>query len=250
MTNSVRNLLIAAAVLVATACGGGGGVAWRNHAEFVPLAQPLKNLQGGGFQKTFGVTGTLYHEDQSVPVTGSVQVTVSGFHTATAFNGREALSSTTTINGTLSANGQTIPIVITRQSFVTNDYAPLGSQSSGQYCVVTSWTQLPAWIDFDATVPYSKAACYTDSTMATPIGTSTTGYYTNFGTGYFDFAVLQGESLHWADYLQHASEGITYLEMGFLIDASGGITFNSFDLSATVGGIDMSLTGCELACWD
>ena len=185
-----------------------------------------------------------------MPVTGTVQFAVSGFHTATVFNGREALSRTTTINGTLNANGQTIPIAFERQSFVTNDYAPLGSQAAGQYCVVTSWTQLPASIDFGATAPYNKSACYTDSTMATPIGNGTIGYYTDYGTGSFDFAVLQAESLDWADYLQRASEGITYLEMGFLIDASGGIAFNSFDLSATVDGIDMSLAGCELACWD
>lgn len=250
MTKSVASLLIGAAVLAASACGDGGGVIWRSHAESVPLAQPLRNLPGGGFQKTFSVTGRLYPGAQSVPVTGSVRFAVSGFHSATLFNGREALSSTTTINGTLEADGRTIPIAIERQSFVTNDYAPLGSESPGQYCVVTSWTQLPVSIEFDATVPYNKSACYTDSTRATPIGTGTMGYYTKYGTGAFDFAVLQAENMGWADVLVHASDAITYLETGFLVDTSGGIGFNSFDLSATVDGVDLLLAGCESACWD
>jgi hypothetical protein len=249
MANSARNLLIGAAVLAATACGGGGGVIWRDHAGSVPLAQPLGNLQTSGFQKTFSVTGTLNAGGQPVPVTGSVQLAVSGYNTATTFNGQAALRNTTTINGTLYASGQTIPIAITRQSFVTSNHAPLGSQSTGQYCVVTSWAPLPASIDFAATAPYDESACYADSTMATPVGTDTIAYYTDYGTGSFNLTVSQVERLEEVAYSQQAFAGITYLEMGFLIDTSGGVTIKSFGLSATLDGMGMSLTACEIACW-
>jgi hypothetical protein len=249
MTNSVRTLLIGAAVLAATACGGGGGVIWRDHADSVPLAQPLKGLQMSGFQKAFSVTGTLRQGSQPMTVTGSVQFAVSGYNTATTFNGQSALSSTTTINGTLDANGQAIPVAITGQSFVARNHAPLGSQSPGQYCVVTSWAALPASIDFDAAMPFDKSACYADSTMAMPVGHDTIDYYTDFGTGSFNLTVLQVEKFVAASYGQQAFAGITYLEIGFLVDISGGVTFKSFDLSATVDGIDLSLTACELACW-
>jgi hypothetical protein len=175
----VAPLLFASAVL--SSCGGGGDSPPPPPAS-VPLSQAVKNLQTNGLQKTLAVSGTVSNGTQTVNVVGTLLWSVSGFKTSTTFEGQSALSSTETLNGTLTGNGQTIPLASTQQSFVTASYAPLGYSAPSSYCVATSTTPLPVAASVGTTGTYAIYTCYSDSTKATQTGTQTISYNVSAGT--------------------------------------------------------------------
>jgi hypothetical protein len=198
----------------------------------------MRTAQTTGIQKTFNVTGTASSGGQSANITGSLQLSSSAYSTATTFNGQPALSATTTINGTLNVNGQAVPLASVRQSFVTTNYVPLGSIGTGSYCVVTSSTPLPVAASVGSTGTYYTASCYTDSTRAVPTGTMTAAYTVSAGTTSSNLTATTIATIVNPSNVQVASE-----QHDYLVDTSGGVTFQSLALTMTDGGLTLSLTG-------
>jgi hypothetical protein len=238
MRKSISHVLIGTAVLAVTACGGGGGDSAPTPPASVPLAQAVKNVQTTGLQKLLTLTGTASDGTQTVNISGSIQYSTSGFKTPATFNGQPALSATTTLNGTLTANGTSIPLAATTQEFVTSSYVPLGVEGPSTYCVATSSTPLPASASVGTTGTYVSYACYSDSTMTTRTGTQTISYSVTAGTASSNLtATLISVALDTSN-RQYASEQDAYL-----IDTSGAVTLQSVALTETVNGILLTLTG-------
>jgi hypothetical protein len=191
-----------------------------------------------GIQKTFNITGTASNGAQVFGVTGSLQLSSSAYNTATTFNGQPALSNTSTINGTLNVNGQALALASISQGFITSNHVPLGSTTSGRYCVVTSSTPLPATASVGSTGTYFTAACYSDSTKAVLVETETVAYAVSAGTSSSNLTATTISTLVNTSNVQTATE-----QHAYLIDTSGGVTFRSLALTATDSGIVLSLAG-------
>lgn len=228
----------AALVLTVTACGGGGDSAPTPPAS-VPLAQALRTVETTGIQKTFNITGTASDGTQSFNVTGSLQLSVSGYNTPTTFEGQPALSATSTVNGTLSVNGQQAqPLATVSQGFVTNNFVPLGSATAGFYCVATSSTPVPTTASVGSTGTVFTAACYMDSTKTVAVGTETVAYAVSAGTTSSNLTATTIATIVNPSNVQVASE-----QHDYLVDTAGGVTFRSIAVSATVSGILLNLNG-------
>jgi len=239
MKKSFGYAFAAATVLTVTACGGGGGGdSTPTPPASVALAQALRTVETTGIQKTFNITGSAISGGQSFDVTGSLQLSASGYNTPTTFEGQPALSETSTVNGTLNVNGQALPLASTSQNFVTSNYVPLGFAAAGFYCVVTSSTPLPATASVGTVGTYFTAACYTDSTKAVPVGTETDTYAVSAGTTSSNLTATTISTLVDLNNVQIASE-----QHAYLIDTAGGVTFRSIALTMTDSGVVLNVSG-------
>ena len=107
-------------------------------------------------------------------VTGSGTGT-TGTPSSDTFEGKPALKSTSEVIGSMSANGKTIPLNSSSDSFMDSNYLLLGSSGS-EYSVSTKTPTVPTAARVNDTGSIYTANRYTDSSKTTPLGTKTITY--------------------------------------------------------------------------
>lgn len=165
----IRIWSAASVLALLAACGGGGGGSsgpvtstetFQMRTAYVSYIQDSRSLP---FTVAGSVSGTT--------VTGS-GTTTQGSMFSTTFEGQAAQAKTTTATGTLTANGQNLPLASTATTYVDSNYNPLGFNST-EYEVVTSSTPIPASAKVGDTGTWYSANRYTSSSKASRTGTET-----------------------------------------------------------------------------
>ena len=150
------------------ACGGGGGSSTPvTSTETFQLRTAYVSYLTDTRSLPFSVTGTI----SGVNVSGTGTVTQGGIAAAT-FEGQSAQVKTTTVTGTLAANGQSVPLASTSTAYVDANYSPLGFNGS-EYEVVTSSAPIPITARVNDTAVWYSATRYIGSSKATRTGTTT-----------------------------------------------------------------------------
>jgi hypothetical protein len=224
-----------------SACGGGGGgtSATATSATSVttsfPVQQALAYAFMHGLQSQLTITGTASSAGTTFPVTGTLTYTLGAAVNAT-FNGAAALQSTETINGTISANGVSQPLSISSPLYVNAQYAPIGSNQPGNYCVASSTTGYPATATSGQTGEIASFNCYSDSTKLVLINTQKISYVTTGGS--------DGNSLNF-QMLNNLYDSANKLQSSaitiYSISTAGVPTLTRVQLSGTESGVTVNL---------
>ncbi len=236
--------LILLATLV-TGCGGGGGDGGTpvgpssgntsTSPTTFPLQKAYANLNANGYGKTVNVTGTATVNGLAVPVTGNLQINQSPAITNATFNGQPADEIATSISGLITADGQSISVSTTTDNFYSTSGQPLGAESNSGFCVTDSYTALPTTINIGQTGTVATFTCYSDSTMSTLLGTSTTTYAITAGasTGTANLELIATGS-------NSQGQQVTNSQTNFQMDTSGNLTFSSIIVTATIDGVSVT----------
>ena len=171
-----NSLVIALALISLAACSGGGGgsstpAATVTPPASVPLETAIVNNNSTGWTGTATVSGTI----NSVVVSGTANMTQSTGVGSTCSNAF-CWAQTTTITGTLTGNGQSIPMASTAVGYRNVSYQSLGTSSSSEYDVAQSLYTIPATVSVGFTATASTYNRFTDSTMTTLLGTISSSY--------------------------------------------------------------------------
>lgn len=160
--------------LAISACGGGGGSTAPTgpvaSTETFQLRTAYVNYVTETRSLPFTVTGTTSGQS----VTGSGTAT-QGALTSATFESQAAQQKTTTVTGSITANGTTIPLSSSSTTYVDSNYNPLGI-SGTDYAVVTSGTSIPTTARVNDTGNLYSTIRYASSTKATLRGTQTVSY--------------------------------------------------------------------------
>ena len=214
-----KALLIMALSTSLSACGGGGG---GGTTLSFPLQTAVVNLYSTGYQKTAVVSGTALVSGLSIPVSGTVTLTLTPAVNPTIFEGQDALISTTSVVGSITVSSQTLSIDSSTQGYLSPTYAPLGYAGNAQYCVAAAAGSYPLTVTIGQTGPIVSYNCYTDSTKMTPTGSES-----------LSFAVAPGPSLSTATVsLIDTSFDLSNVQVSraqdtYIIDTAGNYTFVS-----------------------
>jgi len=151
------------------ACGGGGGSGGSaSSTETFQLRTAYVSYTNSTGSWPFTVTGST----SGVNVTGS-GTTTAGSISGTTFEGQAAQAKTTTITGTINANGRSVPLATTGTSYVSSNYDLLGNSSATSYEVVSSSIPIPATARINDTGTWYSSTRYTDQSKTTRRGTAT-----------------------------------------------------------------------------
>lgn len=152
-------------------CGGdGGGSPLVSATASFPISQALESYVKDTKSSQLSITATK----DSISLTG--QGTLSESTTTTTFEGVTAFQKTSILTATLSGAGQTIPISSTSSSYFDSSFRPLGQTDTGQYCVTTSTTPIPATAKIGDSGSWFVYTCYTNSSKTLRLGTITVTY--------------------------------------------------------------------------
>jgi len=154
-------------------CGGGGGGGEPSPPPVdtsYQLWNAFVNSANEAVSREFTASGTM----SGYPVTASGSVAGSPLRAAT-FEGRPALIKDTATAGTVTVNGQTLPLIGISSAFLTTDYLPLG-MADGEYDVVTGTPSFPQIAKVNDTGTLFTYARYVDSSKTTSLGTAVVSY--------------------------------------------------------------------------
>lgn len=160
-------------LFVLSACGGGGSPANTGpvaSTETFQLRTAYVNYVTETRSLPFKVTGTT----SGYSVTGSGTAT-HGALTSGTFESKAAQQKTTTVTGSITANGTTIPLSSSSTSYVDSNYTPLGTVDTG-YTVVNSDAFIPNTARVNDTGILYSTILYKSSTKAVKQGTGTVVY--------------------------------------------------------------------------
>lgn len=171
-----RNFL--AAILSTTllvACGGGGGGGSTTPAPVTSTDTfQLKTAWVNYFTNTgthpFTVSGT----SSGTSFTGSGTATNGSVSSAT-FESASALQKSSTITGTLSINGTSVPLSVTSTTYTDSNYNPLG-MSGTEYEIVQQPSAIPATARVNDTGTWFISNRYSSSSNRTLLGTATVSF--------------------------------------------------------------------------
>ena len=167
--------LIASAMLFG--CGGGGGGETPAPVDVTyQLWNAFVNSAKESVSREFTASGTV----SGFPVTASGSVAGQPMR-AGSFEGRPALIKDTATAGTLTINGQTLPLIGLTSAFFDPNYLPLGMASDGEYDVVTGTPSFPQLAQVNDAGTLFTYARYADSSKTASLG-----------TGVASFALLPG----------------------------------------------------------
>ena len=175
MYRMLRLSLAITAFALFTGCGGGGGSGGNpgpviSTSAFNLLAASKSQAATANAQ-AFTVSGTI----NGFAIVGSGTATF-GAPTSGTFEGAPALQRVQTTTGSLTVNGQTLPIASSSLSWTDNNYIPLGSSSTSEYQVITGTPTIPSAAHVADTGPLYTANRYANSTKATLLGTEVVTY--------------------------------------------------------------------------
>jgi hypothetical protein len=162
-------------ILAISACGGGGGGSPTStgpvaSTETFQLRTAYVNYVTETRSLPFTVTGTT----SGYSVTGSGTAT-QGSLTSATFESQAAQQKTTTVTGSITANGTNVPLSSSSTTYVDSNYNPLGSNDT-DYTVVNSGASIPATARVNDTGTWYSTIRYASSTKATQRGTGTVSY--------------------------------------------------------------------------
>lgn len=162
-------------VFALSACGGGGGGGSTSTApvtstETFQLRTAYVNYVTETRSLPFKVTGT----SSGYSVSGSGTAT-QGALTSATFESKAAQQKTTTVTGSITANGTTSPLSSSSTDYVDSNYNPLGEIGS-EYSVVNSGISIPTTARVNDTGILYTSNRYTSSSKTTLLGTSTVSY--------------------------------------------------------------------------
>jgi hypothetical protein len=165
MNNLIKYSCILFASVALGACGGGsggggggGGSTTTTSTASFALAQALANFVSNSHAINFKVTG----KTNGISVTGTGTMSYNAAVGAT-FEGQAALSQTSTLTATVTGNGTTVPIAQTGTDYYTTNYAPLGIETTGHYCVMQSTVAYPSSVKVGDTAALGTKNCWQDS---------------------------------------------------------------------------------------
>ncbi|WP_133176083.1 hypothetical protein [Limnohabitans sp. Rim28] len=160
-------------VLALSACGGGSNPTntgattstetFQFRTAFVNYVKETRSLP-------FTVTGT----SSGYSVTGSGTAT-QGALTSASFESQAAQQKTTTVTGSMTVNGVTVPLSSSGTAYVDSNYNPLGTVGD-DYAVVTNGTTIPTTAKVNDTGILYSTILYSSSTKAVKRGTETVTY--------------------------------------------------------------------------
>lgn len=166
----VQVLALAFLAFLASCGGDGGSSPLVSATASFPISQALESYVKDTKSSQLSITATK----DSFFLTG--QGTLSESTTTTTFESATAFQKTSFLNATLSGAGQTIPIKSTSSSYFDSSFRPLGQTDTGQYCVTTSTTPIPATAKIGDSGSWFVYTCYTDSSKTLRLGTITVTY--------------------------------------------------------------------------
>lgn len=229
-------LAIAAAL---TGCGGGGGggdttpVAPNPSPVTVPLSTAFANFVNQTKSSVVAVTGTITSAGQTFNVSGSG--TYSESTSSGTFEGQAALQKNSTVTGSISVNGNTVPLSDSSQTYFDTNYRPLGGKSSTGYCVTTSSSPIPVTARVGDNAPWFTQTCYTSSSKLTQTSTVTTSYVVEPDTPSTALVKLIGIATD-------LSGNTLPITSTFRVTNSGAITRLEDTTGFAVGGDSLTLT--------
>lgn len=164
-------------------CGGGGGGGAAAPATPVvstlsfPLLSAYTSLNASGMSRSFTATVTIPTGIGSATVACSANgsATITPATTSATFEGKPALSSTTTLTVTTVASAvcSSASTTQTATNFFDSNYVDLGySVAGGEYAVFLTPLSIPATAKVGDTAVAGTETLYTDSTKTTSSGTS------------------------------------------------------------------------------
>ncbi|NVD74374.1 hypothetical protein HUX88_28215 [Duganella sp. BJB1802] len=241
---SKKTAPVALAGLIAmtlAACGGGGGGASPGTSTAAtvvtsfPVQQGLAYAFTHGMQSSLAISGSTSSGSVTYPLSGTLTYTLGAAVNAT-FNGAAAMQATETISGTLTGNGVTQPLSISSPLYVNAQYAPIGSNEPGNYCVATSTAGYPASATAGQGGDLASYNCYSDSTKRTLVATQKITYVTTAGS--------DGNSLNF-QMLSTVYDGSNKLQGSlsttYSITAAGVPKLIRLQMSEIVGGISIDI---------
>lgn len=242
LSKKTASMAVASALAVTlSACGGGGGgtsnttTSTTTVTTSFPVQQALTYAFTHGLQSHLSITGTASSAGTVYPVTGALTYTLGAAVNAT-FNGAAALQSTETINGTLSINGISQPLSVSTPLYVNSQYAPIGSNEPGSYCVASSTTGYPATTTSGQTGEIASFNCYSDSTKITLVNTQKITYVTTAGNDSNSLNFQMLSNVYDTGNKLQSSAITTYA-----ISTAGIPTLTRVQLSGTESGVAVSL---------
>jgi hypothetical protein len=168
---SIRSLIAISTLMALTACGGGGGSSTpATSTDSYQLRTAYVNYLRDTRSAPFTVSGTV----QGINVTGSGSAT-QGALTSTTFENQTALQKVSVVTGTLSANGQTLPLSSSSTTYVDSNYNPLGS-SGTDYEVISGSVTIPTTAKVNDTGVWYSSTLYATSAKTTRRGTASVSY--------------------------------------------------------------------------
>lgn len=230
--------LWASASALLSACGGGGGASSADspaQTQAFALAAPVKQTHSGALQMSGNITGTATYQGQTFTLSGTMSMSSSAATLATQFNGQPAMQGGLNLIGSLSINGQTSPFSSSSNYYETADGIPLGSSSSTDYCVVSSYTPPPSTATLGAAGQVMSMNCYSDSSKTLASGTQIESYTLNAGTSP-GTAILSVTDIE----LNPAGQQTSLSRIDFLIDANGNATLQQLSTSGVIDGVTVS----------
>jgi hypothetical protein len=242
LSKKMASMAVAGVLAVTlSACGGGGGGTSNTTTgatlvtSSFPVQQALAYAFTHGLQSQLTITGTASNAGTVYPVTGTLTYTLGAAVNAT-FNGATALQSTETINGTISINSMSQPLSISSPLYMNSQYAPIGSNVPGSYCVASGTTGYPATATSGQTGEIASFNCYSDSTKVTLVSTQKITFVTTAGndSNSLNFQMLSNV-YDTANKLQ-SSATTTYA-----ISTAGIPTLSRVQLSGTASGVTINI---------
>lgn len=175
MLKVLKLILATASVALLAACGGGGGGGGGTPS-------PVASTQTFDLRAAYIALYTTPSSNQFI-ISGTIErTTVTGSGTATAgsvssgtFEGLASFQRSQTISGTLSVNGQTIPLTVTSTDWTDSNYVPRGS-TGDEYEVVSGTPAIPTTARVNDTGMLFTAITYPDSRKLYRTGTVDVSY--------------------------------------------------------------------------
>lgn len=178
--NPTRILSLVAASALLAACGGGGD-SGPAQTTGVPLAGAMSNQINQSRTGSVSIAGTVTASGQTVNVTGTG--TYAESTVAASFEGVPAMRKHVEVTGNVTANGVSAPITSSSDAYYDNNGKPLGSTAPGAYCVITSYTPLPATAQAGSSGNWFAEDCYSNSAKQSKIGSGTASYSVEADSG-------------------------------------------------------------------
>lgn len=231
-------LFVSSTVLL-SACGGGGSSSNDpvNPSKSFALAAPVKQTHSGVLQKSGAITGTATYQGQTLTLSGTMSLSSTAATIPTQFNGQPALQGGLNMIGSLTINGQTTPFSSTSNYYETSAGIPLGTSSSGDYCVVSNYAAPPANASIGSSGQVMNLTCYTDSSKQVATGTQVESYTLSAGPT-ADTALLSVTDTEF----NTANQQVSLTQIDFLIDANGNATLQQVKSSGVLDGVSVAFT--------
>lgn len=171
LTLNLSRFIALTLVTIISACGGGGtNTGAITSTETFQLRAAYVNYVRESRSLPFTVSGI----SSGNSLTGSGTAT-QGAITSTIFELKPAQQKTTTVTGSITENGTTVPFSSVSTTFFDSNYNFLGSNNS-DYAVVNNDTNVPVTARVNDTGTLYSTLLYTSSTKAVRIGTQTYTY--------------------------------------------------------------------------